>query len=258
MFIVGHYLYVEVSSARPGQQAILKSIAGSWCQVRFAYHMYGNDIGTLEVMSQTSTGSKTQLWSRSGDQGNQWLEVTVTIPKTTGKVTVLIVATHSTVGGIQGDIAIDDISLGNCTGGGPNATIRQPEQHPDGLCGFETTLCTWYNPMNSDVDWVRRQGSTPTDNTGPTSDHTLGTTEGRATLVLPRFLSVSVSVYPFAVCLCIPHHQSFPLSQSIPPYLHQPISPVPQSLHPSFKQSVTVFLQCKTSCFICCRTLHLH
>jgi hypothetical protein len=174
----GHYLYVEVSSARGSQKAILESIPGNWCQVRFAYHMYGSDIGSLDVMSKTSTGTLTSLWSQSGNKGQQWFESTVTVPKSTGKVTVLIIATHNKNGGFRGDIAIDDLALKNCTGGVNGTAPPTTEPHPDGLCGFEKNLCTWYNLMSNNVNWVRRQGSTPTSNTGPTSDHTIGTPQG--------------------------------------------------------------------------------
>ncbi|XP_041460949.1 MAM and LDL-receptor class A domain-containing protein 1-like [Lytechinus variegatus] len=44
---------------------------------------------------------------------------------------------------------------------------------PAGSCDFETGFCTWKNEENSDdFDWQLIQGGTPTDYTGPPSDHT--------------------------------------------------------------------------------------
>lgn len=45
-------------------------------------------------------------------------------------------------------------------------------------CTFEIGLCDWTNDPEGDVEWQRRQGSTPTSQTGPTVDHTLGTAAG--------------------------------------------------------------------------------
>ena len=45
-------------------------------------------------------------------------------------------------------------------------------------CTFENGQCDWENDPAGDVKWWRRQGSTPTPNTGPTVDHTLGTESG--------------------------------------------------------------------------------
>lgn len=48
--------------------------------LRFSYSMYGADMGSLNVYFQSGTGSRTQVWSRSGDQGNQWNIAEVDIP----------------------------------------------------------------------------------------------------------------------------------------------------------------------------------
>ena len=66
----------------------------------------------------------------------------------------------------QGDIAIDDISMtpGPCPG--------------IGSCDFETDTCGWIQRRDDVFDWTRRSGPTPSSSTGPTVDHTLGTTTG--------------------------------------------------------------------------------
>ena len=68
--------------------------------------------------------------------------------------------------GSQGDIGLDDVSLksGACPG--------------IGSCDFETGLCGYTQRRNDNFDWLRKAGSTPTVNTGPRVDHTLGSTTG--------------------------------------------------------------------------------
>ncbi|KAK2572947.1 A disintegrin and metalloproteinase with thrombospondin motifs 2, partial [Acropora cervicornis] len=48
-------------------------------------------------------------------------------------------------------------------------------------CTFEAGFCHWKNMRNSQLDqfdWTLRNGSTPSRNTGPSNDHTLGTSRG--------------------------------------------------------------------------------
>lgn len=48
-------------------------------------------------------------------------------------------------------------------------------------CSFERGFCQWRNVRNSRLDqfdWTLWNGSTPSRNTGPTNDHTLGTARG--------------------------------------------------------------------------------
>ncbi|WAR20364.1 ALK-like protein, partial [Mya arenaria] len=52
------------------------------------------------------------------------------------------------------------------------------------MCTFEKDTCGWTNMFNNPearnehFDWTRHQGPSPTPDTGPKVDHTLGTTEG--------------------------------------------------------------------------------
>ncbi|CAH3189514.1 unnamed protein product, partial [Porites evermanni] len=40
-------------------------------------------------------------------------------------------------------------------------------------------MCTWLNvPKSDDFDWLRRSGSTPSSNTGPSTDHTTSSSVG--------------------------------------------------------------------------------
>ena len=46
-------------------------------------------------------------------------------------------------------------------------------------CNFESDLCSWSQVTTDDTDWTRRNGTTPSYNTGPARDHTLGIPLGR-------------------------------------------------------------------------------
>jgi len=71
------------------------------------------------------------------------------------------------VGTFEGDIAIDDYQF------------KERQCEPLGDCDFEEDTCAWKNAENgAKVEWVRYRGSTPTINTGPSVDHTLGTPFG--------------------------------------------------------------------------------
>ena len=68
----------------------------------------------------------------------------------------------------QGDIAVDDveITIGSC----PQA----------GYCDFEDGFCSWTNEAAlDDLDFVRGNGATDSLETGPSFDHTKGTSDGK-------------------------------------------------------------------------------
>ena len=45
--------------------------------IAFQYHMYGADMGSVVLESSADGTGWLNLWSRSGDQGNQWSQATV-------------------------------------------------------------------------------------------------------------------------------------------------------------------------------------
>ncbi|XP_035699728.1 MAM and LDL-receptor class A domain-containing protein 1-like [Branchiostoma floridae] len=106
----GYYMYIEASGRQQGDVARLTSptyllYRGSQCLL-FWTHMNGYGTGTLRV-SVKAGGATTEIWSRSGNQGNQWFSVAVSIP-VTGSYQVIFE-------GVRGltfaDIAIDDVSI---------------------------------------------------------------------------------------------------------------------------------------------------
>ena len=45
-------------------------------------------------------------------------------------------------------------------------------------CNFERDMCQWSQDATDDFDWTRQAGGTPSTNTGPTYDHTVGDNTG--------------------------------------------------------------------------------
>ena len=80
MFLLaGYYVYIETSSPRKqGEKAYLVSpqVSGVQC-VKFSYHMNGSQIGSLKVYQDT--GVLKELFTKSGNQGNQWKKAEVQV-----------------------------------------------------------------------------------------------------------------------------------------------------------------------------------
>uniref|UniRef100_A0AAV2JJE0 MAM domain containing glycosylphosphatidylinositol anchor 2a n=1 Tax=Knipowitschia caucasica TaxID=637954 RepID=A0AAV2JJE0_KNICA len=134
----GHYLYIETSRPRilgdkarlltptfnsPSNSPVHASPVSNnpghasntpgpaYC-FSFYYHMYGKHIGSLAVFLRQKA-SDAQVWSLNGNQGDRWRQARVTIQPTSAFQIVLERVRGS---GIEGDIAIDDISIeeGEC------------------------------------------------------------------------------------------------------------------------------------------------
>lgn len=81
VFLPGEYIYIETSAPQhPGQKAVLTSQVipintgiPDFC-FTFWYHMSGATIGTLNVTYNFVGRDPQPGFSRSGDQGNQWIQ----------------------------------------------------------------------------------------------------------------------------------------------------------------------------------------
>ena len=79
----------------------------------FYYHMYGADMGRLEVQVSTDGGNNwsESIWSVYGDQGNNWVEANIDLTDYKSNQTrVRIVGVRGD--GDLSDIAIDDVFIG--------------------------------------------------------------------------------------------------------------------------------------------------
>lgn len=60
--------------------------------------------------------------------------------------------------------------------------IMQGCDNNPGRCTFEQRICgDWHQEIDDDFDWSRTKQSTGTYGTGPSADHTLGTSQGNIT-----------------------------------------------------------------------------
>ena len=112
-----YYLYTEASSNFNNEAELespcfeLSQITNGNYQFRFSYHMYGASMGTLDLEAKTPSGTWTNLWTKTGDQGNAWLIDSVNLAAYAND-TVKLRFTGTTGPSYTSDIAIDGISLG--------------------------------------------------------------------------------------------------------------------------------------------------
>ena len=194
----GTYMFIEASSPRKtGDKArffseTLSAVPAKGTCLQFWYHMYGLDIGTLNVVQKTTSGSKSEniLWTLQGQQGNKWLNGKVSLSKVpSSDFWIIFEGIRGT--GYRGDIAIDDILItsGDCTTfpanadpnpvttSVPTATTQftlPPTIAPSLYnCDFESGFCNYTQEHITDIfNWTRHQGGTYSGGTGPTADHT--------------------------------------------------------------------------------------
>jgi len=113
-----YYVYMESSSPNySNKRAILISpcfdLSGTdYAQVSFKYHMYGaSTMGSLKLEISTDNGSTwTTLWSKSGNQGNQWYTAELNLDNYTGG-TIQLRFNGITGTTWQGDMAVDAFYL---------------------------------------------------------------------------------------------------------------------------------------------------
>ncbi|XP_062407771.1 MAM and LDL-receptor class A domain-containing protein 1 [Sardina pilchardus] len=171
---LGWYMAVEANDGEHNSYAVLQSPAmeqaSAACTLQFYYHMHGEGIGELRVLLQE--GSRlTPLLQISGNHGDEWQQAELGVGRTPQVFQLLFEATRTF--SELGDIAIDDVSLLNCT---------LPESKGYGEhCSFEQGLCSWESgagvPHGS--RWTRQRGESawPAGH-GPPRDHTRNTAAG--------------------------------------------------------------------------------
>uniref|UniRef100_A0A4W5N6X5 MAM domain containing glycosylphosphatidylinositol anchor 2 n=1 Tax=Hucho hucho TaxID=62062 RepID=A0A4W5N6X5_9TELE len=133
----GFYMYIETSRPRlEGEKARLltptfnvapKSPYGTvtssptYC-FGFYYHMYGKHIGALNayLRQKAQSGADSSVWTLVGNQGDRWKQAKVNIHPTASFQLVLEGIRGP---GIEGDIAIDDVTIeeGECKDPPPNS-----------------------------------------------------------------------------------------------------------------------------------------
>ncbi|EDO44550.1 predicted protein [Nematostella vectensis] len=127
--ITGGYTLVEVRVSAPGYYILLESSspftqgmtgrlvskqyqASPAICLSFWYAMYGSTMGSLSVFVYNTAG-RTRLWSRSGDQGQEWRKAEMSI---SSHLFFKIVFEGVRGSSYHSDIALDDVSViyGGC------------------------------------------------------------------------------------------------------------------------------------------------
>lgn len=171
------YVYTEASGSNKvaGDKAVMSTNiqlpTTSRCMT-FYYHMKGSTMGTLNIYTEGTNTAKSNIWTRSGSQGNDWIKGEVDIPAINGL--------KITIEGVRGstwssDIAIDDVSLipGSCgnpvTAGPTNApTTTTPTTTTRTTTAPTTTAPTTTTPTTTTPTTTAQTTTTPTQPTGGT------------------------------------------------------------------------------------------
>ncbi|MED6278316.1 hypothetical protein CHARACLAT_022506 [Characodon lateralis] len=173
----GFYMYLEGDDASHGDSARILSpscqLDGPVC-FHFWYYMYGSASSMALNIHQLQGNKATKIWSAMNNQGPKW---------SLGKADLNISdAFNFIIEGIRGsteqsDVAIDDIAItsGSCSvvTALPLGTTEVGPSHPvcNFECSFKNSLCSWSQMVTDAFDWTWNSGSTPTEMTGPSSDH---------------------------------------------------------------------------------------
>lgn len=182
----------------------------SICQLEFYYHMFG--ASDELVISLVEESSKSLLTGLAGDFGDKWNLARVPI----GKISQPFQLEFRGVryfGANDFDLAIDEVRLINCDFPPPRAScpakyftcarkscvplsqvcdlVDDCGDNSDEVncgtytqCDFENGFCDWrHDNESAQLKWELNKGETGLFSTGPTRDHTTGTSTGQYALV---------------------------------------------------------------------------
>ena len=144
-----YYIYTEATGNNPDKTAgLLLAFDFSSLttpQLTFAYHMYGSDMGTLQFEASTDNGSTWDtIWTKSGDQGNQWNNATVMLSTYGGNSNVYIKIWGVTGSDYTSDMAVDTID------------IREAPACPDPSDQTETSITS----TSANLGWTENGSAT--------------------------------------------------------------------------------------------------
>ena len=134
----GNYIYVETSGCTPGATGVVETPCWTSAGItaptlEFWYHMYGQDMGTLEVQQHDGAGNWNPVWTIGGDQGNQWHQAAVLITPIGGLVRIRF---HYERGAnFRSDCAIDDVRFGEPSPGDWEINLPGARLDVDGAIG---------------------------------------------------------------------------------------------------------------------------
>lgn len=114
----------------------------------FQHHMYGNNVGSITIQASNDGATWTNLYSLSGNQGNQWNAIDVDLASYVGgDVKLRIVGT--TGNGWSSDIAVDDLSV--TTSGGADTQAPSVPTNLSSSNVTQTTLTLSWDASSDNV-----------------------------------------------------------------------------------------------------------
>uniref|UniRef100_A0A3Q3R9I1 MAM domain-containing protein n=1 Tax=Monopterus albus TaxID=43700 RepID=A0A3Q3R9I1_MONAL len=207
-----HFMFILKNSSSLNPRAVLRGPwfqqSASGCTMTFHYNS-GISVGAADMYVRISgVQNNTVIWRTLYDQGPRWHQVTVQLGRITQPFQIALA--KISLGVFDGVCALDDVTFKNCSMS-PAVSQCPLDTHfhcaqtkacvehlqlcdlvddcgdgsdeegcPELQCNFEQGLCSWKQEQSGgDVfDWTRIQGPTPSLDTGPWKDHTLGTHYG--------------------------------------------------------------------------------
>ncbi|MEO9570721.1 MAG: MBG domain-containing protein [Polaribacter sp.] len=167
-----YYMFVEMSGPATGSNAYLEKSFDFTTQINaqlsFDYHMYAataSNMGTFNVYVSNNGGlSYTNVFTRTGSQGNSWLTQTIDLSAYDGD-NVIIRFEAVRASSWQSDMAIDNVSV---------TSDDNVDLNTLGY-SFENSLDGWSNTSDDDFNWTNIATSTPSGGTGPQNGASEGT-----------------------------------------------------------------------------------
>ena len=153
------YMFLEASTNGSAGQignnatAILESACfdlsgATGATFSFQHHMYGSNVGSITIQASNDGAVWSDLWTLSGNQGNQWNAVDVDLNAYTGgDVKIRIVGT--TGNGWSSDIAVDDLSV--TTSGGADTEAPSVPTNLSASSVTQTTLTLNWDASTDNV-----------------------------------------------------------------------------------------------------------